>query len=346
MLGRIWVRDGERINLFIQSFTPKQIDGYGEKDRSNFLFLVRFMMINKKVPKSWFMDWREPNILVDDPNDYMKFLPDGTREGLVRELEKDEKKREFLIEKDEKQRRRYDIQSVENCDVNPLAVVHFLGQIYFYEKELPKHSKDKYRFLKTQLSWIGKAYNPECWIDYQALRIELNDYLLQISTQFSKELPMNKQEQTAFKEACFDCLKRMREAPESFLKAKRRHCAGGDVYPGKSKLNEVFLDLGIPYAIDTVQDKKLMKDEKTGEKILDPKTGKSIVDNKTYWYLVHVDLTSEQKKQEEKREEKQIRREEKKAEKKRQEAEMAAAKKERKRNQKLVVEIRKIPANE
>lgn len=81
MLGRIRVQEGERINLYIQSFSPKQIEGYARKYRSDFLFLVHFLMINEVAPKSHFMNWREPDILHYDSNDFMDFLPEGTKKG-------------------------------------------------------------------------------------------------------------------------------------------------------------------------------------------------------------------------------------------------------------------------
>ena len=55
MLGRIRVQENERINLYIQSHTPKQIDAFARNSRNDFLFAVQFMWINTWVPKSEFM---------------------------------------------------------------------------------------------------------------------------------------------------------------------------------------------------------------------------------------------------------------------------------------------------
>jgi hypothetical protein len=187
--------------------------------------------------------------------------------------------------------------------------------VYFTRKELPEHNGDPYYFLKVQLSWLGKTYDPERWIDYRSSRERLHSYLAENSIGFDAQNPMNKDEQREFRKTCFDYLCCLRNPPESFLKARKRHTVGSGDYPGKSKLNEVFTDIGIPYQVKSRQNKAQKKDKKTGMKVLDPETGSVQIDDKSYWYLVSVDAGKEQERLEAKRKEKQIKQAERKAEK-------------------------------
>lgn len=325
MIGRIRVEEDERINLYIQSHTPKQIDAFARNSRNDFLFAVQFMWINEWAPKSEFMPWKEPDKLNWENNkDCTYFLPDAVRLHLIRELEEDKDKWRFLLEKEKTKRRRYDLQSVKNLDVNELSVVYALSQVYAYEVQLPAYEGDLYYFLKEQLSWIGKEYDPACWIDYQCSREPIYQFLAEKSITFDRKNPgdwkktMDKTEQLRFREKCFEYLSVVREPPESMLKAKKRHIIGSNKYPGKSKLNEIFADMGIPYRINSHQKKSYLTDERTGEMVIDPKTEKNKVDNKSYWYICCTDAKKEILELEAKREAKRIKQEERKAEKEKQ----------------------------
>lgn len=343
MLGRIRVGEGERINLYIQSYTPKIVEGYTRKYLRDFLFLAHFLWINEESPKSHFMNWREPDILAYNANDYMLFLPDGTREWLIRELEKDKDRWRFLIEKGNQRRRHYDLQSVKNLSVNELALIHYLIQIYYYKVQLSKPEEDPYYFLKEQLSWIGKAYDPVCWIDHQSSREKLYNYLTENSEVFNAENPMDKEAQAEFREKCFECMSSLREPPEAFVKAKKRHTVGSDNYPGKSKLNEIFTDMGIPYRIESKQNKAQKRDRETEKVLIDPESGKPQIDDKSYWYLIPVDVALEQQKLDVKRETRRIRQEERKAQKVREEAQMPKPEKVRDPKNPYGVVIRNYP---
>lgn len=325
MLGRIRVEEKERINLYIQSLTRKQIEAYTRNSRRDFLFAVQFMWINEWKPKSRFTQWKEPDTLYwENHPDCTHFLPDETRLRLIYELEDDKDKWRFLLEKEKPKRRRYDLQSVKNLDVNELSVIYSLSQVYAYDVQLPTYQGDPNYFLKEQLSWIGKQYDPACWIDYHSSREPLCEFLKDTSISFDKKNPedwkktMGKKEQHRFREQCFAYLSAVREPPESFLQAKKRHVTGKNEYPGLYKLNEIFADMGIPYKIESPQKKTSLIDEKTGQRVIDPKTKKAKIDNKSYWYVCCTDAAAELQKIDEKREAKRTKKEERKAEKERQ----------------------------
>lgn len=64
MLGRIRVKEGDRINLYIQAYSPKQVAGYAHTYDQDFCFLTHFRYINDdRAAISRFKEWPEPNII-------------------------------------------------------------------------------------------------------------------------------------------------------------------------------------------------------------------------------------------------------------------------------------------
>lgn len=66
------------------------------------------------------------------------------------------------------------------------------------------YSQPKQAIFRLLQTWIGKTYEPERWIDYHEPRACLNQYLLDIRTKYSKDTPMDKNAQDAFKKHCFE----------------------------------------------------------------------------------------------------------------------------------------------
>lgn len=167
--------------------------------------------------------------------------------------------------------------------VNPLAVVHYLEQARYVSAVLPEYDGDPYYFLKEQLSWLGKAYDPTRWIDHEATYGDLCRFIGEKSLSGSA---MGRTEQEEFREACFLKLRALRDLPEEFVKAKARCSVENGKYPGLRSLNVILAACRIPYRIVSRQSKKLLRDPETGEKVIDPATGKPKIDNGSYW-MVH-----------------------------------------------------------
>lgn len=316
MIGRIRVKENQRVNLYIQSFTPKEVKGHRDEAAQMFLYMTHLLVMEETVHKS-VLGYRTPDEFDMESffgREHVRFLPKGIYEGVKEKIENDPNRKYFLYTEDHGNK---SLRTQQNLQpkLNPLAVLHYLNQVYFTRKELPEYTGDPYYFLKVQLSWLGKTYDPERWIDYESSRERLCRYLEKNSTRFDAKNPMGKEDQMAFRQDCFEYLFSLRIQPESFLKAKKRHAVGSGVYPGKSKLNEIFTDLGVPYQIKSRQNKAQKKDKTTGMKVLDPKTGSVQIDDKSYWYLVSADAKKEQEKLVEKRKEKQIKQAERRAEK-------------------------------
>lgn len=324
MIGRIRVKENQRVNLYIQSFTPKEVKGHRDEAAQMFLYMTHLLVMEETVHKS-VLGYRTSDEFDMERffgSEQVRFLPRGIYESVKEKIENDPNRKHFLYLEDHGNKSLRTQQNIQP-QLNPLAVLHYLNQVYFTRKELPEYTGDPYYFLKVQLSWLGKNYDPERWIDYESSRERLYRYLEKNSTRFDAKNPMGKEDQMAFRQDCFEYLCILRIQPESFLKAKKRHTVGSDVYPGKSKLNEIFTDLGIPYQIKSRQNKAQKKDKTTGMKVLDPETGNVQIDDKSYWYLVSVDVKKEHEKLVEKRKEKQIKqkeRAERRAEKEREEA--------------------------
>ena len=316
MLGRIRVKDNQRVNLYIQSFTPKEVKGHRDEATQMFLYMTQLLVMEERVHKSTLGHKTSDEFSMERffGSEHVRFLPKGIYESLKEKLDNDPNRKHYLYyddHGDKKLRAQRNIQP----QLNPMAVLHYLNQVYFTRKELPEYTGDPYYFLKVQLSWLGKIYNPERWIDYESSRERLFSYLAENSVGFDAKNSMDKDEQWEFRKTCFDYLCCLRNPPESFLKARKRHTVGSGDYPGKSKLNEVFTDMGLPYLIKSRQNKAQKKDKETGMKVLDPETGNAQIDDKSYWYLVSVDPKKEQERLEAKRKEKQIKQAERKTEK-------------------------------
>lgn len=321
MIGRVRVKENQRVNLYIQSFTPKEVKGHRDEAAQMFLYMTQLMVMEEKVHKSalGYKSSDEFEMERFFGSEQVRFLPKGIYESVKEKIENDPNRKHFLYYADHGNKALRIRQNIQP-QLNPMAVLHYLNQVHFTRKELPEYTGDPYYFLKVQLSWLGKTYDPERWIDYASSRGRLCRYLAENSIEFNARKPMNKEEQMEFREICFEYLCCLRNPPESFLKARKRHTVGSDDYPGKSKLNEIFTDMGIPYQIKSRQNKAQKKDKATGMKVLDPETGNAQIDDKSYWYLDLVDTEKEQERLEAKREAKRIKQEERKAEKAKEEA--------------------------
>lgn len=344
MIGRIRETDGQRVNLYIQSFTPKEVKGHRDEAARMFLYMAQLFVMEETVHKSelGYQTNGEFDMERFFGSEQIPFLSKGIYQNLKEKVENDPKREHFLYYDDhgnKASRIRENIQP----QLNAMAVLHYLNQVYFTRKELPEYTGDPYYFLKVQLSWLGKNYDPTRWIDYESTRDQLSNYLTKISEAFTAVNPMDKEDQAEFREKCFEYLCCLRQPPESFVITRKRHTVGSDQYPGKRKLNEIFVDLGIPYHINSVQNKSHKKDKDTKQIVLDPETGLPQIDDKSYWHLVSVDIEKERMALEEKRKSKQIVKEARIAEKAREEEQSPSVQKPVDPNNPLGVFIRNTP---
>lgn len=113
--------------------------------------------------------------------------------------------------------------------------------------------RDDYFFLKHQLSWIGKEYDPYCWLLGNEKLLELTTFL-DIAVE-SRPLRQddNYNEQHEFGMQCVQLMLELPIPPNDLRRNKSR--LGKVRYPGKNILNKYFEELALPYRIDSKQEK-------------------------------------------------------------------------------------------
>lgn len=135
--------------------------------------------------------------------------------------------------------------------------------------------RDNLFFLKHQLSWIGKEYDPSCWLLGNEKKLELTTFL-DIAVE-SRPLRQDDKynEQHEFGMQCIQLMLELPFPPEDLRRNKSRF--GKVRYPGKNVLNKYFEELSLPYKIDSEQDKYDGMDKK-----------------KTTWVVKYIDPDKDQ----------------------------------------------------
>lgn len=107
--------------------------------------------------------------------------------------------------------------------------------------------RDDLFFLKHQLSWIGKEYDPSCWLLGSEKLLELTTFL-DIAVE-SPHLRQDKKynEQHEFGMQCIQLMLDLPRPPKSLKRNKSRY--GTDRFPGKNVLNKWLVELNLPYVI-------------------------------------------------------------------------------------------------
>lgn len=272
MLGRIRVTEGQHVNLYLQSFTPKQMRAYRNTAEQRFQTVVQALLLDEMEPRSLFPfeAGRGERLGMELLNDYVPFFPAKLREELYGNLHRDPNRGNYVYTQ---QRNAYE-KPVRK--VNPLAVLNALSEVYYVRRRMPEFGGDPYYFLKEQLSWIGKSYDPTCWIDYTSTRDDMYAYLEQKSRD---AVPMDADAQRRFRLECQEKLQTMRKGTREAVETAARFRGDSSQLPGLRKLNRTFISVDLPFQIRSAQSKK---------RIRDPKTGESAVDNKIYWQVVHL----------------------------------------------------------
>ena len=135
--------------------------------------------------------------------------------------------------------------------------------------------RDNLFFLKHQLSWIGKEYDPSCWLLGNEKKLELTTFL-DIAVE-SRPLRQDDKynEQHEFGMQCIQLMLELPFPPEDLRRNKSRF--GKVCYPGKNVLNKYFEEMSLPYKIDSEQDKYDGMDKK-----------------KTTWVVKYIDPDKDQ----------------------------------------------------
>lgn len=298
MLGRIRVHNGQRVNLYVQSFTPKEINGHITKAEKLLRNLCVLYVGDRRILKEeGLYKYRYTGVLdtglelIDENNPKFResLVPKKVRNEIQSQLQGKFKRGNYIYSRI--------VAGWKEEEFNPLAIINCLDEIHLLRSTLSKYFNDPYFFLKEQLSWIGQTYDSARWITYEEQRSELHKYL---EEKCEAKEPMDKKAQQEFRKKCLSEFRKMENLPPDIQKIKYRFPKDSEKTPGREKLNEIFLAANLPYEIQSKQNKGQLIDRETGEVILDPHTGKPKIDNKSYWTVVRADLGQLRRKAEEK----------------------------------------------
>lgn len=121
--------------------------------------------------------------------------------------------------------------------------------------------RDDHFFLKHQLSWIGKEYDPSCWLLGSEKLLELTTYLDAAVESRPLRQDTKYNEQHEFGMQCIQLMLELPIPPNDLRRNKSRF--GKARYPGKNVLNKYFGELSLPYMIDSKREKYDGMDKKT-----------------------------------------------------------------------------------
>lgn len=239
MLGR--VRDAEHLNLYIKSVPNLNLYGYIHENNQLLLALLPFVFKDKK-------QITEHETYQIDPYTYRietEFFYSATMMSLRKTIRFLTHKRRsidpLVIHYYDRSNNASDIISIQ---LNTPYFLHYLYQNYYYNKALDngKHNPPQHAFLREQLRWIGKEYNPANWLGSGDVIEELQQFLLD---ELSKGVP--KSEQNAFAYECLKKILQLKFTPQCLKPNISRFSENNP--PKKYLLNKAFVELGIPYEI-------------------------------------------------------------------------------------------------
>ena len=255
MLGRVRVREGQKLKVYIQRQKPKEIKGYIDQCRKDILFLIRWELNRSQTLRDPFYphvsDTHIPPII-------------HQTEELEQERQEYEYRTKYLIKEK---------GGVEKA--NLLVLCQLLGNLYDMEVRARSHGdQDGNYYLRHQLSWLGKEYDPTRWIDYQETVDALTQHLEELA-QSKKRL--FKEDQMTFRQNCLRLLTELRHPSPYFDKVRARFSLEREEYPGLRALNLAFEDARIPYRIRNKQAAKTKQDPS----------------RETYWYIEKIPVAKE-----------------------------------------------------
>lgn len=116
--------------------------------------------------------------------------------------------------------------------------------------------RDSLFYLKYQLKWIGKEYDEHNWIRYEQRRGALTGYLeSMVGSEKLLRQDDKRMEQEMFSRQCVELICNLPVIPRVLRKDASRYRGEQGKYLGKNRLNKYFVELGLPYRIDSVQKK-------------------------------------------------------------------------------------------
>lgn len=246
MLGRVRVRDNQKLRLYIKAYTAQEIRNRIQYTCKIIHIMYNFYMLHQNEYSGNGTTFHyKPVMRMDQRKKFLRELK-GSNYNAISFKPKlmigNNKVNPSVIDawKEEKILSEYEIN--RNYLVHSLYVLYCFDQAKKYTHE---GKIDDIYYLKYQLSWLGKKYDESRWVSYTRQRDEiatlLDEYL-------GNEDGMLSEEQDVFAEKVFELLCRMSVIPSTAKKNSSALKRTGHT-PGKNILNKCFEEIGLPYII-------------------------------------------------------------------------------------------------
>lgn len=250
MIGRkrIDKNNPQNLNVYLQAFTKRQLQGHIFDIKKCFLFCNEFKedkMPNENSTSKYTFNTRKRNMYKNAK--IIRDLLSNTRLRLLLTPNKDTHREQ---------------RPLSEFKISPLSQLKLNWDLEKYQKLYDALVEDEeIGALRQQLSWIGLEYDKTRWLSYPdklAVRHELDHYLITMI-----DVPMNKLLQEEFKKTVSQLL--IKIYPQKKLGQKKTL--------GKNLLNKAFLNFNIPYHIDSEpKSRKTIWILKSGVILLPPKS--------------------------------------------------------------------------
>ena len=258
MLGRRRVINGESVNLYIKVYSAKTINHLRYKCEQKLEFLTFFKLLNEtsfdrvQQATAEYDGMRERsrltaeriNTVVDHAtkNSALLYSPKpvaGNWFGPYDRIKKAEGNKAIL----------------EEYEGSQTALIALLYQYDIYRNAVEDHRKtnDPVFYLKLQLSWLGKEYDPTHWVGYEDAIENFISYLESYSTPKSW---LNETEQEEFSRGCLRLFGKHPVPLQKFNVVTALYQEKKGNLPRKNKLEKGFSEIGLPYRIETKQSTK------------------------------------------------------------------------------------------
>lgn len=255
MLGRRRVDDGESVDLYIKAYSAKTINYLRYKCEQKMEFLTFFKLLNETS-----FD-RVQQATAD--YDGMRERPRLSAKRINTVIEHAKRNSALLYSPkpfagewfgpyDRVKKAEGNQKALEEYEGSQTALIELLYQYDIYRNAVEAHREthDPVFYLKLQLSWIGKEYDPKHWVGYEDAINNFNSYLESYST---SQMWLNKTEQEEFSRGCLRLFEKHPVPLQKFNVTAAQNQEKKGIVPGKSKLEKGFNEIGLPYRIKAKQ---------------------------------------------------------------------------------------------
>lgn len=268
MLGRKRLAPEEKVNLYIQSISPKSIRSKRYALEDAIQFLCKFALKDKEkvtklnsAPRKLFRDETRIDLMDDairQHNSLLYFHPHYHKSQSSSDqywLDYEPGKSALIYAICQVADYANILEQAEQEADNEMKSEH----PDVYERCRKKCMETEHRimhfpidrnfYLKYQLSWIGQKYEKRNWINYQETSEDLSSFL---NAHLNEEIRKENDEQREFSSSCMEILKEYPN-PGKCLQRVLSAYNNKNALPQMTALNNIFSEIDMPYKIKSKQ---------------------------------------------------------------------------------------------